>query len=153
MRLRALLPLLLVLAIACGDDDSSTSPGRPVDVAGTLSNGSSLSDIQTHWSSAGTSGALLLISFLDDGTGQLNFANDDLFSEYSRELHDFTWRSNATGRIDVTIELEAGGSIEFSLLSVSGGLETETMSALLEDEEGALFTLAFSLITGSPPCC
>ena len=153
MRLRSLLPLLFVFALGCGDDDSPSSPSTPVDVAGTLANGTSLADIQTHWSSAGTSGPLLLISFLEDGSGQLNFGNDALNSEYSRELHDFTWNSNATGRITVTIEFEEGEALVFNLLNVSGDVESEAMAALVEDDEGSVFTLQFSLASGPPPCC
>lgn len=152
MRLRLFLPLLLVFALACSDDDSST-PFTPVDVAGTLSNGSSLADIQTHWTSAGTSGPLLLISFLEDGTGQLNFGNDDLYSSQSRRLHAFTWSSTATGRITIRIEITDSPPIVFDLLDVSGSTESESMTALLEDDEGTLFTLNFSLGTGPPPCC
>lgn len=154
MRLRSLvfLPLLFVLVLGC-DDDSDSSPTTPVDVVGTLSNGTDLDDIQTHWASTGTSGPLLLISFLDDGTGRLNFGNDALFGQHSRRLLDFTWSSNATGRIRLTIALEEGGPLVVDLLNVSGGLETESMTTLIEDDEGTLFTLNLVLGSGPPPCC
>ena len=122
-----------------------------LDVAGTLSNGPDLADIQTHWASSGTSGPLLLISFLQDGTGRLNFANDALFGEHSRELHDFTWHSNPGNKI--TIEIAEADSVEFTLTSVQGSATSGSMSALVEDDEQSLFSLSFTLATGPPPCC
>jgi len=153
-RILALSVALLFLA-ACGDDDSpSSSGGGSLDVAGTLANGTGLTDIQTHWTSSGTSGPLLMVSFLSDGTGQLNFGNDDLYSHYSRSLRNFTWVARASDEITLSIEVEElEEPLELTLLSVTGSLESESMSALVEDGDGTVFTLQFTLGTGPPPCC
>lgn len=155
MRRMLALSLALFLTVACGDDDSpSSAGGGSIDVAGTLANGSSLTDIQTHWSTSGTSGALLLVSFLADGTGQLNFANDDLYSSYARSLRNFTWVSRGPDEITMSIEVEDQEEpLEVTLRSVSGSLASESMSALVDDGDGTLFTLQFTLGTGPPPCC
>ena len=145
--------MILVLAVACGEDKTDPAGTVPtVDVAGTLSNGSSLADIQTHWTSDGTSGPLLLISFLTDGTGQLNFSNDDLYSIYSRQLHDFTWSASGN-TITVNIANVEKEALIFTLTDVSGSSQEGSMFALLEDENGTLFTLSLTLQTGPPSCC
>lgn len=155
MRIALCLLTALALTVGCGDDDDSPAGPTRVDVAGSLANGTDLTDIQTHWNSSGTSGPLLMVSFLEDGTGRLNFGNDALYSTHSRRLLDFTWQSTAPGRITLTIALSATEPevLVVDLLQVDGSVDDGGMSALIETDGGDVFTLNFTLRTGPPPCC
>jgi len=153
MRRTMILFFATLAFVGCGSDGDS-----PSDVDSTyptnVTNGADLDHIESHWDSGGTTWSYLFVSFLDDGTAQLNLGNGDFYPEsITRQLHEGTWTALRNHQIRLTVMPTEGEPFEILFKQVDGGLATESISAMVQGGDGEFVELNFVLTEGPPQCC
>jgi len=148
------LAIVVLLLMSCSGDDSPSDFNSNLHLPKNLINGADLDNIESHWSSVGTTGSYLHISFLDDGSALLHFGNTNFYGEpLARQLIEGSWEEQSRGRIQLTVYPPDQSAFVMMLTDIRTGDDAETITLMAEDERGEFVPLTMVFGTGQPPCC